>query len=380
MNVVLDEDARRYLMTRRAESVFGVAEAMTPQVLRAEEARLRERYGHGPAMHNEWSYSASEAALQSEAPTMRDAADENIVTNAFPATDDSVSAGRSVASCVVLDPTAKPKGTLVYVHGGGWVMGESADYLAVCRALAAASGWRVVVADYRKAPEDPFPAGLEDVVGLLRLVVDGEEGLRAGGPIAVGGDSAGANIAASAAKLLAAGKETAERAGSPDREVPAGYAGSSGQVARKVDAQVLITPVLDTDLDTRSYRDPARQLSLTRDAMAWFLDQYVPSGMPREDERIAPLRSKNFGGFAPTLFVEVASDVLFDEGRAFQEKLREAGVPVRTLHFSGQMHGFFQLYSVMPAAARAVEWIATELKAITEERSATILRTKGDER
>ena len=309
MPLPLDRDAAQYLRLRRQQSVLGSgsAGALDPVALRDEERTLRARYGHGPRMHRETE----------------------------------VKARARIPRHYILDPVEVPLGELVHLHGGGWVMGEPEDYLAVCRALAHASGWRIVVPDYRKAPEHPFPAGLDD----CRAIV--EERLRvrdAGGPgdripIAVGGDSAGGNLAAVIA---------AERAGS-DRDALA--------------AQVLITPVLDSDLDRPSYRDPDRQLTLTRDVMAWFWEQYRPHG-PRVDPDLAPLRSPHLAALPTTVFVSVGTDVLHSEGEAYLELLAGAGVEVRHRDFPGQLHGFFQLHDVMPASAQAVHAIADELRAI----------------
>ncbi|MFA5606246.1 MAG: alpha/beta hydrolase [Leucobacter sp.] len=254
----------------------------------------------------------------------------------------SVDPSAGVMGHVILDPVPVPTGTLVYFHGGGWVMGEPEDYLAVCRALAAESGWQVVVANYRKAPEHPFPAAFDDALAVTRHIIRSGSAGRARAeerriPFGIAGDSAGGNLAAGVAAML------------------------PGELS----VQVLITPVLDTDLNTESYRDPQRQLSLTRDAMQWFLDQYLPTG-PRDDPRVAPLRATQFSELPETVFVSVASDVLNSEGREYLGKLREAGIRVRHREFEGQMHGFFQLYNVMKSSKIAVSWIADELRAVSK--------------
>ena len=306
MPIVLDGDARDYLRMRRAQSAMSSAGPLDPEALRREERILRGRYGHGPEMRRE-----------TERP-----------------------ARGGVPRHFVLEPTAAPRGTLVYLHGGGWVMGEPEDYLAVCRALAAESGWRVVVADYRKAPEHPFPAAFEDALAVVLEVLRDSGGR----PVAVAGDSAGGNLAAAVSAELGGG--------------------DSGPLA----AQVLITPVLDSDLGTASYLDPDRQLSLTREAMRWFWDCYAPE-QARDDVRLAPLRRTGFESLPPTVFVSVRSDVLWSEGEQYLARLRRSGVPVRHREYPGQMHGFFQLYNVMASSQDAVAWIARELDEIVGERA-----------
>lgn len=299
----LDADAAAYLDLRRRDSAMSPGTALDPRALRAEERTLRSRYGHGPRMHSEAQISGTGI----------------------------------VPRHVVLEPTPHPRGELLYIHGGGWVMGEPEDYLAVCRELAHASGWRIVATDYRKAPEHPFPAALDDcrAVARQRQARAASEGI----PFGVAGDSAGGNLAA----VIAAGFAA---------EQPSALA-----------VQVLITPVLDSDLDTPSYLDPDAQLTLTRDTMAWFWDQYVPHDS-RIDERVAPLRSPHVAGLPLTIFVSVGTDVLRSEGESYRERLTAAGVAVRHREFPGQMHGFFQLRNVMPASAEAVAWIADELRTV----------------
>ena len=300
----IDRDAQQYLRQRRHHSAMSGA-VLDPAALRSEERSLRHRYGHGPRMHREMLVAASEGVPRHH----------------------------------LLEPVGRPAGELVYVHGGGWVMGEPEDYLAVCRALAHASGWRMVVPNYRKAPEHPFPAGLTDIRAVVRHRLDVCRLATAPIPFGIGGDSAGGNLAA-----VIAAEQSQEDPGA-------------------LSAQVLITPVLDSDLDTASYRDPHRQLTLTRDAMAWFWDQYRPDG-DRADARLAPLRSPHLAALPRTVFVSVGTDVLQSEGEDYLDRLRSAGVDVHHLELTGQLHGFFQLYNVMAASAEAVDWIAGELRRV----------------
>lgn len=301
-----------------------MSQALTPRALRSEERSLRERYGHGPQMLHERLVDASEGRPRH----------------------------------FVLEPVERPHGTVLYLHGGGWVMGEPEDYLAVCRSLAKASGWRVIVADYAKAPERPFPIGFDESLALAVSLL-GAQGENSGEESAhqkfvLAGDSAGGNlVAAIAARLSVA---------------------APGSIA----AQILITPVLDSDFDRPSYLDPERQLSLTRDHMRWFFDQYVPSDEDRADPRVSPVRAESFAGLPQTFVVSAGSDVLKSEIEEYLAKLDEAGIPVRHLELPGQMHGFFQLHNVMAASAHAVDWIAAALH--TLEAPSAGQDTKGTSR
>lgn len=321
--VSLDKDAQEYLALRRRTS--GMSQTLTPLSLRDEERRLRERYGHGPQMFRERLVSAAEGCPRH----------------------------------FVLDPVAQPQGTVLYLHGGGWVMGEPEDYLAVCRSLAKSSGWRVLVADYAKAPERPFPNGLDECLRLARSLVQARktspsDASSALNRIVLAGDSAGGNLAAAITAQLS---ET--------------YPGS-------IAAQVLITPVLDADFERPSYLDPERQLSLTRAHMQWFFDQYVPSAADRADPRISPLRAESFAGLPRTFVVSAGSDVLKSEIDEYLAKITEAGVLVRHLELAGQMHGFFQLHNVMAASERAVDWVAAALHTLEVPGSGR--HTKGTSR
>lgn len=299
MPIVLDRDAQEYLRLRREQSVMSDQASLSVDALRAEERRLRTRYGHGPVL-------LSEREIPASASTPRH---------------------------LILDPVAEVEGVLVYFHGGGWVMGEPEDYLAVCRALAAESRWRVIVADYRKAPEHPFPAAFEDALALVEHVRiaarDGAGPL----PLAVGGDSAGGNLAAAVSHDLGLRHP--------------------GTLA----AQLLVTPVLDTVLDTESHLDPARQLTLTRELMAWFWELYAPAA-DGNDPRLAPLRVAGMSHLPATIFISAGTDVLWSEGRQYLTRLQDAGVRVIEREYPGQMHGFFQLYNVMDASRDAVVWAA----------------------
>ena len=125
-----------------------------------------------------------------------------------------------------------------------------------------------------------------------------------------------------------------------------------------VSLQVLVYPVTDCDLDTASYRDPENQLMLSRDSMVWFWDHYAPDPEARQNTDASPLRSEDLTGLPPAVVITAEHDPLRDEGEAYAERLREAGVPVQFQRFDGQMHGFFTMVNVLPGAAAGMDYVA----------------------
>ncbi|GGH24332.1 alpha/beta hydrolase [Alsobacter metallidurans] len=226
-------------------------------------------------------------------------------------------------------PTDAPAGLLVYLHGGGWVVGALDDYDTLARTLAAQSGCSVLLPDYRLAPEHQFPAGLDDAVDAL---THGRELAGPATPLLVAGDSAGANLAAVAARKL------------------------RGKVA--LAGQALIYPVADCDFGRPSYHAYGAGLPLTRDDMVWFFRHYAPEAQWTSPD-IAPLRAADdLAGLPPTLVVLAECDVLADEGRAFADALERAGVPVMRRTAEGVTHGFIRLHNLFDVAAREVEAVA----------------------
>jgi acetyl esterase len=239
----------------------------------------------------------------------------------------------------VLVPSEHPRGVLVYLHGGGWVIGALDEFDTLARQLAQRTGCTVVLVDYRLAPEFRHPAAVEDAWAAVGWVAEHLEELAgAEAPLVAGGDSAGGN-------LTAIVTQRARDAGGP-----------------RIAAQVLVYPVTDCDLDTRSYLDPENQLLLSRDTMAWFWDHYLPDAGRRERADASPLRAGDLAGLPPAVVVTAEHDVLRDEGEAYAERLREAGVPVRHRRFDGQMHGFFTLVNVLPASAAAIDFVVEALE------------------
>lgn len=207
---------------------------------------------------------------------------------------------------------------LLYMHGGGWVIGSIATHDPFCRLLCAASGIRILSIDFRLAPKYQFPAGLNDTLAAWHWLVDNAG--EVGGDVqrlALGGDSAGANLAAVAANRLCA---------------------NAGPVYPA--AQLLLYPVTDhPDAGHASYTECATGCGLDASVMRWFWDQYV-SGVPAADPNISPLRIEKLPALPPTLVATAEHDPLRDEGIAYAEKLRQEGVAVTHAHAPDMHHNF----------------------------------------
>lgn len=242
--------------------------------------------------------------------------------------------GGSIPGLLLIPEGERPAGLVVFVHGGGWVLGEIEDYEIYARALAAASGCAILVPAYRLAPEFPFPAGLEDVEDTFTWAARGGVARLAGLPLVVGGDSAGGNLATVALRRL-------------------------GDRVRPV-LQVLIYPVCDTDMTRDSYQSFATGYSLGRADMAWFLDHYAPPDR-HTDPDIAPLRADDLSGQPTTVIVLASHDVLRDEGLAYADALRGAGVPVKLRVVEGVTHGFIRLHNLFDLAADELQALADNI-------------------
>jgi acetyl esterase len=227
---------------------------------------------------------------------------------------------------------------LVWYHGGGWVIGDLEGADPTCRRLATRAGCVVLSVDYRLAPEHPAPAAYEDSYAAAVWASEHARELGADPErIAVGGDSAGGNLAA-AVSLMA-----------KDRGGPA------------LVHQLLVYPVTDCAMDTASYAENSEYL-LTPPMMAWFWDAYCPAGVERENPYVSPLRAQDLSGLPPAHVITAEHDPLCDEGEAYADRLREAGVPVRYECYAGQIHGFFGAAHFFPEGDRATSEAAQELK------------------
>jgi len=235
-------------------------------------------------------------------------------------------------------PASTPLAVLVFFHGGGWVIGDLETHDVLCRQLTAGSGVSVVSVDYRLAPEHKFPAAVDDAWAATRWVVAhaGELAVDAR-RLAVGGDSAGGNLAAVVALLAR------------DKGAPA------------IAVQVLIYPVTDLVGETRSYRDFAEGYLLTREGMRWFIAHYLTAEAEAADWRASPLRAQSLAGLPPALIVTAGFDPLRDEGEAYAERLRDAGVRVDSVCYGGMIHGFVPMGRLLDTAGRAISLIAGSL-------------------
>lgn len=233
----------------------------------------------------------------------------------------------------------RPQPALVYFHGGGWVVGSLDSHDGVCRALAARTPCVVVAVDYRLAPEHRFPAPVEDAWAATAWVAEQAASLGADlARIAVGGDSAGGNLAAVVALRAR------------DRGLPLAL-------------QLLVYPVTDHDLDRASYLENASGFGLTRDAMRWYWDHYLGSDGDGTHPEASPLRAADLRGVAPALVVTAEFDPLRDEGEEYARRLEEAGVPVTLSRYEGLIHGFYRMPAVVERAHDALDESAAALRA-----------------
>lgn len=234
------------------------------------------------------------AALSHEGPTMAHMEEASIPT-----------ADNANIRAHILTPEGTPKSVIVYYHGGGWVIGNIDDYLTVGRHLAARCQAVVILAGYRLAPEHPYPTAPNDCWDALQWV-DKQMSTLAGArlPLIVAGDSAGGNLAAVVA-------QRAKKEGGP-----------------AISLQVLVYPVTDAAMNTASFADPANQLMLSRESMAYFWDLYAPDKDQRLEADASPLRADDLSGLPPTIVVTAEYDVLRDEGEAYAARLQQQGVPV----------------------------------------------------
>lgn len=239
----------------------------------------------------------------------------------------------------VLTPADEPRAVIVYFHGGGWVLGDiDLQYDYVGRDLANRTAATVVLVNYRKAPEHRFPTAIEDSYAALEWVSQNLHDLAPqGGPLIVAGDSAGGSIAAVMTQWAR------------DKAGPS------------IDYQVLIYPVTDSDLNRPSYTDPANHLLIDREAMRWFWEHYLPDEAQRSHPDASPLRAANLTELPPALVYVAEYDPLHDEGIAYADALRDAGVKVELDVARGQMHGFFQMANIFPGYDDGIELVSRSI-------------------
>jgi acetyl esterase len=235
-------------------------------------------------------------------------------------------------------PAAGP--LLVYLHGGGWVVGDLDTHDVPCRLLAREAGVRVLAVEYRLAPEHPFPAPVEDAVATVRYAIEEAEQLGADpARVAVGGDSAGGNLSATAARLLAQG----------DGPAPA--------------FQLLIYPVTDLSRKRRSYELFRDGFFLTERQMDWYRNHYLPDAGAALDPRASPLLAEDLSGLPPAHVAVAGFDVLRDEGVEYAGRLLEEEVDVTLGRHTGLIHGFANAASIGRSSRAAMLEVAAALRA-----------------
>ena len=236
---------------------------------------------------------------------------------------------------------ATPDGPLpgvLYLHGGGWVVGDLASHDGVCRRLANLAGCRVLALDYRLAPEHPFPAAVDDGAAALHWMAGNAAELGIDTTrMAVAGDSAGGNLAAVLALM------------GRDGTVPA------------TAFQLLLYPVTDLAMNTASYRRVTEGVPLTATAMRWFIDHYTPDPAQRTDWRASPLLAPSLAGTPSAFVMTVGHDPLADEGRAYAVRLEADGVRVAALHLSDHLHGMITMNRLISSGDAVLQYAAAAM-------------------
>jgi acetyl esterase/lipase len=238
-------------------------------------------------------------------------------------------------------PALDMRDVLVWFHGGGWMLGDLDCFDPLARALANRSPCAVLAVDYRLAPEHPYPAAIDDA--WTATVWASQRFTR----IAVGGDSAGGNLAA-------------------------GVALRARENGITLVLQLLVYPVLAYGVGTSSYEAFRKHYSnfagqegfgaSAQDGIRFIWDLYVPDLFRRQDQDAAPMRATSLAGVPPALIIEAEHDILRAEGEEYARRLKDAGVAVESHSYAGQIHGFFHMLGIMPDALNAVDKAADGLR------------------
>jgi acetyl esterase len=232
-----------------------------------------------------------------------------------------------------------PQPVLVFYHGGGWVIGDLYTHDGICRSIVNAAGCAVASVDYRLAPEFKYPVPVEDsYAGLLWVVANATRLGLDSARIAVGGDSAGGNLAAVMALLAR------------DRRGP------------RLLLQILVYPVTNYDFGTASYRENGTGFVLTTDDMRWFWRHYLSREEQGREMTASPIRAKSLADLPPALVITAGCDPLRDEGDAYAARLRDAGVAVTLTPYPGMFHGFLRMTRILDQSRVLLDEIAGALK------------------
>jgi acetyl esterase len=250
------------------------------------------------------------------------------------------SEGREIPVRVYRPSSTDRLPALMFFHGGGFVLGDLDSHDRECRALANASGCVIVAVDYRRPPEHPFPAALEDCYAATRYVAEhpqefGADAARLG----VAGDSAGGNLAAAVALV-------ARERGAP-----------------RLAFQLLIYPGVDLDDSERpSMREYGHDHFLTLEAIDWLNSQYAPTREERRHPHASPIYAPDVSGLPPAFMITAECDPIRDQAEAYAERLRAAGVPVQMKRYDGMIHPFFSLAGMVDGAKEAMRDAATAVR------------------
>lgn len=237
-----------------------------------------------------------------------------------------------------------PMPALIYFHGGGFVAGSLESHDGLCRLLVEEGGFRLIAVDYRLAPEHVFPAAVDDAFAATQWIEQNASSLGIdAGRLAVGGDSAGATLAAIMTQM----------------------AREKGGV--KLAFQLLMFPGIDAGGHTASMEEFGTGYFLERKAIEHFHALYLPPDVDRGSPRISPIKARDLSGLPPAYVMLAGYDPVHDEGLAYAEKLRAAGVPVTIADYPGLVHGFIWLQTILPQAREALAAAAKAVKAALDE-------------
>lgn len=249
--------------------------------------------------------------------------------------------GRSIPARLYAPDQAGDRAPLVvFYHGGGFVMGDIDSHDPLCRNLANASGCLVLSVDYRLAPEHKFPAAVEDAYDALLWAAANAADLGADpARIAIAGDSAGGNLAAVVSQL------------------------SKARSGPKIAFQLLIYPVTKAVANTGSRSEFARGYFLEQQAIDWFMGHYLGAPEEYDDPRVSPLVADDLSELPSAMVITAGFDPLKDEGKAYADRLSDAGVQVAYIDYPSMVHGFFNMTGIVPAAKEAVIAAGAAIKA-----------------
>jgi len=288
--------------------------------------------------------------------TLSPAAARDVLTGAQKSVSVTLAAARSEDRVLNVGPKARTNvriyrpenatGALpavIYIHGGGWVLGDRETHDRLVRELTVGANAVIVFVDYDRSPESHYPVAVEESYAVLKYVAEHSDEFGADARnIAIAGDSVGGNMAAVVALLA------------KERNGP------------KIKAQLLFYPVTGASMSTRSYEEFSEGPWLTKKAMEWFWDQYLPDTSERADLHVSPINAslEQLTGLPQTLLLVDENDVLRDEGEAYGRKLAAAGVRVTSLRFNGTIHDFMLLNPIAntPAVRGAVEQASDYLR------------------